>query len=163
MISRRDRLIGTLIVWLAMFMMLAFLVQQFTAPEVNTWNNWYGFGAITAAEPEKATRAFEALNTFGNITYQSAHALVTEEMRAYAPLLLVLVLALIGAVMTSTYIIWRSVIIPHSVEIEIEKHRMTPQSAYEPGRALNNDLEAKPSLETEIETKTYASNLKNLR
>ena len=158
MISRRDRLIGTFIVWFVMFMALALLMQQFTAPEANVWNNWFGFGAISAADPEQASRAFEALNAFSSTTYQSSQALIAEQMQAYLPLLLLLVTALIGAALTSTYIIWRSVMIPNSVEIEIEKRKMLPQSAHEPAPVTDDDLEAEPSLETEIETKTYARN-----
>ncbi|MBE0689006.1 MAG: hypothetical protein IH587_02645 [Anaerolineae bacterium] len=44
-------------------------------------------------------------------------------MRAYIPLLSLLVLALIGAAVFSTYVIWRSVIVPQAGREVAEKRK----------------------------------------
>ncbi|MBE0689007.1 MAG: hypothetical protein IH587_02650 [Anaerolineae bacterium] len=56
MISRRDRVIATLVVWAVMLATLALFLQQFRSPGVNVWGNWYGFQSITSTDPLLASQ-----------------------------------------------------------------------------------------------------------
>ncbi|MCA9911358.1 MAG: hypothetical protein KC519_22045 [Anaerolineae bacterium] len=123
MINRRDRIIGTLIVWGAMLMALVLFLQQFRSPGVNVWGNWYAYGTFVGSDPLEASRVIDALSNFSSNNYQTIQAFVTEQMRGYYPLLALLVLILIGTAVFSTYVIWRSVIIPDSAHELAEKRK----------------------------------------
>ncbi|MCC6615607.1 MAG: hypothetical protein IT320_19195 [Anaerolineae bacterium] len=123
MISRRDRVIATLIVWGTMLMSLVLFLQQFRSPGVNLWGNWYAYGSIMASDPLEASRIMDALSGFSSNNYLTVQTFIAEQMRGYFPLLALLSLILIGTAVFSTHVIWRSVIIPKGAHELAEKRK----------------------------------------
>ncbi len=123
MINRRDRVIATLIVWGTMLITLVLFLQQFRSPGIDLWGNWYAYGSIMASDPLEAGRIMDALSSFSSNNYLTIRMFITEQMKGYFPLLALLALVLIGTAVFSTFVIWRSVVIPKGAHELAEKRK----------------------------------------
>jgi len=151
MISRRDRVIATLIVWATMLMSLVLFLQQFRSPGVNIWGNWYAYGTFVGGDLAEANRVIDALSNFSSNNYQMIQSFITEQMRGYYPLLALLVLVLIGAAVFSTYVIWRSIIIPDNAH-ELAEKRKSAANLEQAERGIRHADDEHPTVPDDLET-----------
>jgi len=115
MVRKRDRVIGVLLVWVAILIGMALALERLTDLAVNDYNLWYGnFQVVTGANPEEANQALNGLQSLTNDLFFQTRQLGYSELFRYAPMILFIGATLLIGAMLSTLFIWRSVIVPET-------------------------------------------------
>jgi len=116
---RTQRLIATLLVWIAMLMTVGIVVSRIATPEVYPMNAWYPYGGmVTGTDPETANRLMQQIGAVTDGIWDSGRSLAMEYYGMYAVWLIAIVAILLMGGVAATYFIWRSAQLPDSVEQE---------------------------------------------
>ncbi len=114
MVRRQERLIATLLVWIATLFALLAVLERFTRPILDIQNNWYYVSSVvTSQNPEEANQAINSIQEISNNIYFQTQQFANSELLTYSPAVLVVGAALLIAATLSTMFIWRSVIVPN--------------------------------------------------
>lgn len=116
MLQKRDRVIATLLVWIAVLVALSMAIGRLSFIALDMWGMWYHPGSvITGATSEEAMRILNDFQTFNSELYNQTQQFARAEMLAYLPyVVLIGAVLLVGGVL-STMFIWRSVAVPAEV------------------------------------------------
>jgi hypothetical protein len=110
---RTQRLIATLLVWIAILFTAGTVVSRIASPPVNSWNAWYTYGNIVAeGDPEQANQLLTDIQQLANDVYQQSQAIAMGLYGQYALWLLVILAILLVGGVVATFFIWRSVALP---------------------------------------------------
>lgn len=113
MVRKYDRIVGTLLIWIAIPIAILTLLNYFLAPRIGWQNAWYWpVSIITTNDPEAAGRALQAIDEISYNIQTSLDQFARDEVWHYAPLLLLIMLTVLAAGALCTYFIWRSVRLP---------------------------------------------------
>lgn len=133
MVSRRDRVIGVLLVWIAICFGMAMALGRLAQPAINQYNVWYwNFPVVTGADPEQANEVIREMNAVSNDLFYQVQQFANAEILQYAPLILFTGATLLIGALLSTWFIWRSVIVPATRDegnTLDSKHRFASRSA----------------------------------
>ncbi len=136
MIRKRDRVIGTLMIWVAAVVSMMLAVGRLN--DTNVWANnyWYHAGnLVTGATPEEATRIVNELQSIGQGFYTQTRQFAQAEMLAYLPYILLIAAIVLAGALLSTMFIWRSVAVPAEIS-----ERIAGEAALEHTHAANESL-----------------------
>ncbi|MAS38087.1 MAG: hypothetical protein CL610_29090 [Anaerolineaceae bacterium] len=122
MVRKRERVLGTLIIWSAMLMMLVMLVERMTYPRIHMQNAWYSYNIVTGATSEEATRILESFQTINSDIYNQLNGFAQAEMAGYLPYILLISGVLLAAGVISTLLLWRLAHVPASVRESMDVH-----------------------------------------
>lgn len=130
MVRKRDRVISTLLVWIAVVMAMAMIIGRLNWAAIEMRNFWYYSGnVVTGASQEEATQILQDINIFTGELSSQAQQIAQAELFVYLPyVLLIGAVLLIGGVL-STMFIWRSVIVPAEVSEAIAEKNAANQIA----------------------------------
>jgi hypothetical protein len=110
---RTQRLIATLLIWLAVLITAGTVLSRIASPITSLNNAWYGVGNIVAdGDVETANRLMNDLQQLANSLWPRSQQLAQEAYGQYIPWLMLMVGIILVGGMTATYIIWRSVYLP---------------------------------------------------
>ena len=124
MIRKRDRVIGTLAIWLGILVVLGMILDRMNGIAFSMLHTWYHAGnVVTGASPEEATRILEAFQALNNDLFIQVRQFTQAEMLAYLPYFVVLAIILLAGGVLSTMFIWRSVAVPTQISEAITAHR----------------------------------------
>jgi hypothetical protein len=116
MIRKRDRVVGTLAVWIGILIAMGMILDRMNGVATNLQNNWYyGGNVVTGASPEEATRILGALQSMSNDLFLQVRQFTQAELLAYLPYFALLGLILLAGGVLSTLFIWRSVSVPAQI------------------------------------------------
>lgn len=152
MLRKYDRILGTLIIWIAILFSMYFLLGAFTYPRVSSQNVWYWPGnVVVSSDPDAANKAMQSLNAVSDKLYWTVDSFTRNELLAYWPALLVIAVILLAGGLVGTYFIWRHARLPElnsqtedqlAFKLKNQKPlRRAAQSAEESGFALGEDGE----------------------
>lgn len=117
MVRKRDRLIGTLVIWIAVFVAMSKIFDGLNYAPIWMQNYWYQSGGVVVGE-DSAT-AMQIWEDFQSVSSglfdQTRQIAQTDLFEYYLPYLLLLVLVLLVGAVLSTFFIWRSVIVPEAI------------------------------------------------
>lgn len=122
MVRKRERVLGTLIIWSAMLLMLVMLVERMTYPRIHMQNAWYSYNIVTGATSEEATRILESFQTINSDIYNQLNGFAQAEMAGYLPYILLISGVLLAAGVISTLLLWRLAHVPASVRESMDAH-----------------------------------------
>lgn len=117
MVRKRDRVIGTLAIWVAVLITVSMVIDRMNFARLNMQNNWYYSGSVVVGQDsEAAMQIWQDLQSISSEIFTQTQQIAQAELfNYYFPyILLILGVLLIGAVL-STLFIWRSVIVPAGV------------------------------------------------
>jgi hypothetical protein len=140
MVRKQDRVIGTLVIWIAVSVILSMILDRLNYARLDLINHWYYSGAAVAGTTaEDATRILEELQQVGGDIFAQTQAMARAELLQYFPyILLICAVVIIGGVL-STLFIWRSVIVPAALHETLTQYHK--QDAEQPvSRSLANLL-----------------------
>lgn len=141
MIRKRDRVIGTLAVWIGITLAMGMILDRMNGIAINMLNNWYYAGnVVTGASPEEATQILQAFQTMADGLYRQVRGFAQVELLAYLPYFALLGLLLLVAGVLSTLFIWRSVIVPDQISETIAAG-MSEDDAQSPKQSLASLLD----------------------
>lgn len=124
MVRKRDRVIATLVVWIAVFISMAVILGRLTGPGVDLQNFWYYSGnVVTGGSSEEAIAALDNLNKItAELQFQTQQYAQTAVF-AYLPYIILLTIIFLGGGMLSTFFIWRSVAVPGELVERVKEYR----------------------------------------
>lgn len=152
MIRKHERIIATLLIWIAELIAIAFVLDRLTGVRVQMENAWYYSGSVvTGATFQEATQVMEELQSVTGSLFMHARTIAQAELMPYAPyILLICAILLIGGVL-STLFVWRSVIVPDRLKEmlnTIENDEDLQSSAQSLASLLEDDGEVAESADT---------------
>lgn len=113
MVRRYERVIATLLIWIAVLVAFTGLIERFSRPIINFQNNWYYFSpVVTGADADEANQAISAVQNTSNQISHQIQAFTEAEILKYTPVLLIVGAVLLIAACVCTFIIWRSIVLP---------------------------------------------------
>jgi hypothetical protein len=113
---RSQRLIATLLIWIAILITVGVVVSRIAEPPVETWNAWYGYGNIVAdGNAEAAAQTLNDISQMGSTLWQESRLIAMELYGQYAAWLLVIIGILLTGGIASTYLLWRGVYLPERI------------------------------------------------
>lgn len=126
MIRKRDRVVGTLAIWLGAVIALGMMVDRLNIINIQMQNFWYYTGSVvTGGSSEEAMQSLQNLQSINNQIHMQTQQFARAELLQYFPFIAILCLVLIAAAVISTYFIWRTVAVPAEVSERIEARRST--------------------------------------
>jgi hypothetical protein len=131
MVGRRERVIGTLIVWVAVAIALVTTVGRFDWIYVYPNSLWFNpIGVVTGAASEDVGQLLSSLSTFTSELYTQMSQTAQMELLLYTHYILVVSAVLLLGGVLSTMFIWRSVIVPStwSEKLSREKEQIEHQN-----------------------------------
>jgi hypothetical protein len=147
MIRRRDRVVGTLAIWVTMLIAMGMMLDRMNIINISMQNAWYYAGSVvTGASSEEAMRILENLQHISNQYYTQTQQFARAELLNYFPLIIILCIILLAGAVVSTYFIWRSVAVPAEVSERIEA-RKSQEATKSLAALLNEDGEIIPEPE----------------
>lgn len=117
MVRKSERVIGTLMIWIAVPIAMLAALDRLNIVRVHMQNAWYhSTGVVTGAiSPEEGIQLMNELQQVNNDLYFQVQQFAGAEMFNYLPyLLLICAILLVGAIV-STMLIWRSVVVPEAM------------------------------------------------
>ena len=143
MVRRHERVIATLLVWIAELLAVSFTFDRLNAIRVQIENAWYfSGGVIAAATSEEAAQVMEEFQRLSSEVYSKAQILARAELAAYYPyILLICAMLLLGGII-STLVIWRSVIVPDKLKDMVEAYQEAEDDAQPAAQSLASLLDA---------------------
>lgn len=114
MVRKRDRVIGTLVIWIAVIAAMSRIFEVLNRAPFHLHNSWYASGSVLVGQDsESALRVWEDVQSMSsNIYTQTYQFIQTELFSNHLPYLLLIVAALLVGAVIGTLFIWRSVIVP---------------------------------------------------
>src|SRR5262245_47511195 len=108
MVRRRDRVVGTLLIWLAVVLALTMMIGRLNWAAIEMRNFWYYAGnVVTGASSEEANQLLNEISEITNQLASQTQQIAQTELLIYLPyILLITAVLLIGGVL-STIFIWR--------------------------------------------------------
>src|SRR5690606_41098710 len=88
MVRKTDRVIGTLVIWIAVLVMMAWTLGRLTYPFVQVQNAWYHASVVTGATSEEALQIFEDLQHVNSELFLQVNQFAQAEMLNYLPYIL---------------------------------------------------------------------------
>lgn len=157
MVRKRDRVIGTLLIWIGILITMSMILDRMNSISLYLQNNWYNsVNVVTGADPAEATQLFENIQSISNDLYFQVRQIAFYELTAYLPVFVFIGIALLVAGILSTYFIWRSVVVPEAIRETIAAHQeegnQEPSSRQSLANLLDDDgeiLAPTPDLEPE--------------
>ena len=142
MVRKRDRVVGTLAIWVAVLITVSMVIDRLNYARLNLQNNWYYSGSVVVGQDsEAALQIWEDLQSISSDIFMQTQQIAQADMIDYyfPYVLLILAALLIGAVL-STLFIWRSVIVPAAVsEVMAANSRNRDQADRTPLATLLDD------------------------
>lgn len=142
MIRKRERVIGTLLVWIGILIAMGMTLDRMNYINIRMQNNYYNSGSVlTGANQQEATQLLETLQIINSELFFQVQAFTRAELTPYLPyFLLICAVLLIGGVL-STYFIWRSVVVPEALSEAIAAQREEDERETSGVRSLANLLD----------------------
>jgi hypothetical protein len=144
MVRRRERVIGTLLVWIAVLISLSMILDRLNYARIMMQNNWYYSGGVVTgtSSTEEGLRILEAHQDLSQEIWVQVNQFAQAELLTYFPyLLLIGAVLLLGGVL-STMFIWRSVVVPEAInEMVAEKQAAMNEPETEHSLVLEDDGE----------------------
>lgn len=137
MVRRRERVIGTLLVWVMLLVSMGMLIDRLNYSRVDSVYHWFNASnVVTGADPAEAQRLIDSARELSNTVYLETRHFAQLELSSYTPLfILVFGLLLLGGVL-ATFFIWRSVVVPVAVaDLDLGQ----PERSTQPMRSLLSD------------------------
>ena len=137
MVRKRDRVIGTLLIWIAVLITMGMALGRLTGyPPMFLQNNWYYSGnVVTGASSEEATRILQEIQNVSQELFNEAQQFAQAEVFQYIPYVLLICGILLAGAVISTFFIWRAVLVPTEVseaiaagDIPDRRRRTAPES-----------------------------------
>jgi len=112
MVRRQERLIATLLVWIATLLALSAILERLLRPNLDMQNNWYYYAPVVTGEnAEEASQAISRIQDISSSVYYQIQQFAHSELLQYSPAILFVSAAILLAAVLSTVFIWRSVIV----------------------------------------------------
>jgi hypothetical protein len=116
MVRKRDRVIGTLLVWIGVLISTSMVLDRLNYARLDLQNNWYYTGGVlTGVSSEEANEILQNVQSISTEIYFQTQNFVKAELFTYWPYFLLIIGLLLAAGVVSTLFIWRSVIVPAEV------------------------------------------------
>jgi hypothetical protein len=157
MVRKRDRVIGTLLVWIAVLISMHSIIQALNYAPVYLQNYWYYSGnVVVGPNSEEAMQVWQDFQSISSSLFAQTQQIArTELFNYYFPyVLFILAILLIGAGL-STLFIWRSVIVPAAMSEAIaaknsESHEQTDARSLaslldDDGEFIHPDADVQPT------------------
>ena len=135
MVRRRERVIGTLLVWIGVLISLAMILDRLNYARITMQNNWYySGGVVTGASSEEALRLLEEHQELSQEIWMQINQFAQAELLAYFPYIFLLMAVLLVGGVLSTMFIWRSVVVPEAISEMVSEKQAEMRE--EEGRSL---------------------------
>jgi len=146
MIRKRDRVVGTLAIWIGVLLAMGIMLDRLNIINIQMQNYWYYTGGVvTGTSSEEAMQVLQDLQRINNLYYGETQQFARAELFQYFPLVMLLLILLLVAAVISTYFIWRSVAVPVEVSERIEARRERErENTTSLANLLNEDGEITP-------------------
>lgn len=129
MVRRRDRVVGTLLIWLAVLLSLTMIIGRLNWAAIEMRNFWYYAGnVVTGASSEEANRLLNEISQITGELSSQTQQIAQTELLIYMPYILLIAAALLLGGVLSTIFIWRSVLVPAEVSEAIAERHSAPRS-----------------------------------
>jgi hypothetical protein len=141
---RTQRLIATLLVWIAILFTVGIVLGRVGFTWINSYSGAYWPGnVVTGGDAETATRLLGQIQEVNNEVWQQSQMIASELYTQYALWMIALVAIMLAGAVISTFFIWRSVYLP-------EMQSPADESLLRAGKRhlLDDDDEASPSEST---------------
>ena len=142
MVRKRDRVIGTLLIWIGILFTMGMTLDRMSGISITMQNNWYNRGdVVTGASQEEATRLLETLQNINNELFVQVQQFTQTELMTYLPYFLIISAVLLVGGVLSTYVIWRSVVVPEAISEAIAASKEEDEEAQTDARSLASLLD----------------------
>lgn len=143
MVRRRERVIGTLLVWIGVLISLSMIFDRLNYARIMMQNNWfYSGGVVTGASSEEAMRLLEEHQALSQDIWRQINQFAQAETLTYFPFIFLLMVVLLVGGVLCTMFIWRSVVVPQEVgDMIAEKQAIINEQEAEHSLVLDDDGE----------------------